>query len=124
MRIRHVVPFIVVVLVMTLGGPARADDDRGSCSGGPSQWRLDVGRESSTTLRLRFEIEGGDPDQEWQLFISDNDHRVYVGTKVSEDNGRLRVGKLTADRAGRDRIEAAGVNLDTGESCSASLTYR
>jgi hypothetical protein len=124
MRIRHVVPFIVVVLVMTLGGPARADDDHGSCSDGPSQWRLDVGRESSTTLRLRFEIEGGDPDQEWQLFISDNDHRVYAGTKVSEDNGRLRVRKLTADRAGRDRIEAAGVNLDTGESCSASLTYR
>ncbi|HEU4355750.1 MAG TPA: hypothetical protein VFT27_09200 [Actinomycetota bacterium] len=126
MRFARGVGMIAVVVSGVLGTvPALGSEDaRGSCSGGPSEWRLTVGRETDRTLRIRFRIEGGEPGQAWQLFISDNGDRVYAGTRVSNDEGRIRVRRLTADRVGRDRIEAAGVNLETGESCSGRVTVR
>jgi hypothetical protein len=126
MRIRSAIPAFSLAVALALGAvPAFGSEDaRGSCSGGPSEWRLKVGRESPSTLRIRFRIEDGDPDQAWQLFISDNGVRVYAGTKVSDDDGRIRIRRLALDRPRRDRIEAAGVNLVTGESCSGRLTYR
>jgi len=115
------------VIVLTLGaGSALADDEvrrHGSCSNGPSEWSLRVSRETSTTLRVRFEIEGGAPDQLWQLFLSDHGTRIFAGSKESDGGGQVRVRKITADRDGTDRIKASGVNLATGESCAGSLTY-
>jgi hypothetical protein len=125
MRIRRIVAaFAVVALVHGVTPALASEDARGSCSGGSSEWRLTVGREDDHTLRIRFRIEDGEPDQAWQLFLSDDGVRVYAGTKVSNDGGGVRVRRLTADRAGRDRIEAAGVNLETGESCSGRVVFR
>ena len=122
---RGIVTFAAVVSVVLGAVPALGSEDaRGSCSGGPGEWRLVVGRETDRTLGIRFRIEEGEPDQAWQLFISDDGDRVYAGTKVSNDEGRIRVRRLTADRAGRDRIEAAGVNLETGGSCSGRDIFR
>lgn len=119
--------WVVGVLVLTLGaGSALADDEvrrHGSCSDGPSGWSLRVSRETSTTLRVRFEIEGGDEGQEWQLFLSDDGTRIYAGSKESDGGGQVRARKITADRDGTDRIKASGVNLATGESCAGSLTF-
>jgi len=118
---------LATALVLTLGaGPALADDEvrrRGSCSDGPSEWRLRVERESSTSLRVRFEIEHGEPDQVWQLFLSDNRTRIYAGSKRSDGGGGLSVRKVTTDRDGADRIKATGVNLATGESCAGVVRY-
>jgi hypothetical protein len=115
---------VVLLLVGAQALPAAAggSDRRGSCDGGPSEWRLRVQREGDSSLRIRFQIEDGEPGQTWQLFLSDNGDRVFAGTKTSRDGGRVRVRRVTADRSDRDRISATGVNLDTGESCSASLT--
>lgn len=112
-------------LVLALGSgtvQARDGDARGSCSGGPSEWRLRVRPDDGSTLRVRFEIRGGEPGQAWQLFVSDNGTRILARTKTSDDDGRVRVRKLTADRSGSDLIRASGVNLETGESCSGSVT--
>ena len=113
---------LVGLLVLMLGaGPALARDEarrHGSCSSGPSEWTLRVEPESSTSLRVRFEIEGGEPDQVWQLFLSDDGTRIYAGSKESDGGGHVRVRKITPDRDGPDRIKATGVNLATGESCA------
>jgi hypothetical protein len=126
MRTR-LLPGLVALLVLTLGaGPVLAQDEvghRGSCSGGPSDWRLRVERASSTSLRVRFEIEHGEPDQVWQLFLSDNGTRIYAGSKESDGEGEVGVRKLTTDRDGRDRVKATGVNLATGESCAGVVRY-
>ena len=118
---------MVGVLVLTLGtGSALADDEvrrRGSCSGGPSEWTLRVEHESSTSLRVRFEIEDGEPEQLWQLFLSDDGTRIYAGSKRSDGGGEVRVRKVTPDRDGSDRIKATGVNLATGESCAGVVRY-
>lgn len=127
MRTRPVAAAVACALAVALAAPAVAHDDvmrrRGSCSGGPSDWKLVVRQETASTLRVKFEIEGGAAGQTWQLFISDNGDRIFAGSKVSGDNGYVRVVREPADRAGADQIKATGVNLVTGESCGGSLTY-
>lgn len=131
MRTRPVTVAVAVAvacaLALTMAAPAAARDDvlrrRGSCSGGPSDWKLVVRQETATALRVKFEIEGGAAGQTWQLFLSDNGDRIFADSRVSGDNGYVRVVRKPADRAGTDQIKASGVNLDSGESCSGSLTY-
>jgi hypothetical protein len=111
------------LLVLALAAPAGANDGEvhGSCSGGPSEFRLRVERDDAS-LRVRFEIEGGEQGQSWQLFMSDDGKRIYAKTKAAGDEGHVRARILTRDRAGRDRIAATGVNLATGESCAGSVS--
>ncbi len=127
MGTRVIAVMLAGALALSAAAPAGASEDRvrrrGSCSGGPSEWKLVVRSESATTLRVRYEIEEGAPGQTWQLFISDNGTRVYAGNKVSDSTGEVRVGRKTADRPGTDLIKATGVNLVTGESCSGSVSY-
>jgi len=111
--------------VLTLAaGPLRAHEGevRGTCSGGPSGYRLRVQPRDDASLRVRFEIEGGDEGESWQLFMSDDGRRIYARTKLSDDEGQVRARTLTRDRAGADRITATGVNLATGESCAGSVS--
>lgn len=127
MGTRVIAVMLVGALSSSVAVPAGASEERvrrrGSCSGGSSEWKLVVRRESASTLRVRYGIEDSAPGQTWQLFISDNGARVYAGNKISDPSGEVRVGRKTADRAGTDLIKATGVNLVTGESCSGSLSY-
>lgn len=126
MRAKHIALSLIAILAIAItAGPVRAHDGEvhGSCSGGPSGFRLRVQPGVGDSLRVRFEIEGDEPGQRWQLFMSDNGARIYARTKVSDDEGRVRVRKATDDRPGRDRISATGVNLDTGESCAGSVSF-
>jgi hypothetical protein len=95
----------------------------GSCSGGPGDWRLRVRRESASTIRVRFEIEHVRPGDSWQLFLSDNGTRIFAGTRVADAGGEVHVIRITADRAGTDRIKGSGVNVTTGGSCDGALTF-
>ena len=107
-------------------GPAVAGDPadrRGSCSGGPGDWRLVVAAESGGTLRVRFRIDHVRPGQSWQIFLSDDGTRFFSGTRVADDEGRVRVARSTWNRAGTDRIAASGVNAVTGTTCEGSLGY-
>jgi hypothetical protein len=118
-------PLVAVLALALLAVPARAGEDevRGTCSGGPGEWRLKVSRESSSRLRVRFEIDHAEPSETWQLFVSDNGVRVFAGSKVADDGGSVRVRTTTADRSGRDRVKATAVNVDSGATCSGSLRY-
>jgi len=118
---------LAAALAASLASPAAASDDRvrrrGECAGGPSEWELIVRQETASTLRVSWEIEGGAQGQTWQLFISDNGDRIYVGSKVSRDGSEVRVRRETADRSGTDLVKASGVNLATGESCGGSVRF-
>jgi hypothetical protein len=94
----------------------------GSCSG-PGHWTLRVGRESTSTLRVRFTVRDADEGDTWQVFLSDDGHRVFAGTRVAGDDGRFRVRTVTRDRAGHDRIDASAIDADTGHSCEGALRY-
>jgi hypothetical protein len=124
---RLIAALVMAGLLLSAASPAVADEDRvrrhGSCSGGPSEWRLIVRQETATTLRVRWEIERGEPNQVWQLFLSDNGTRFYAGTKTSDNDGSVRVRRFTRDRDGSDRIKGSGVNLETGETCYGSVLF-
>lgn len=104
------------------GGGGGGESERGSCSGGPGAWRLSVDRRDGGRLRVRFRIEEAHEDQSWQVFLSDNGVRIFSGTRRTDEHGELRVTKLTANRAGSDRIAASAVNSASGATCSGSVT--
>jgi hypothetical protein len=122
---RRILPLAISVLLLT-AGPAAAGGDsirrEGSCSG-PGEWRLRVSRETSTTIRVRFDVERIDPGDSWQLFLSDNGTRIYSATKVADADGEVHATKITADRSGADRVKGSGVNVTSGGSCQGALRY-
>ena len=70
-----------------------------------------------------FEIDDVPTRQRWQLFLSNDGHRVYSRTKTSRRGGEVRVRILIRNRPGRDRIAASGVNTRTGTTCEGSVRY-
>jgi hypothetical protein len=123
---RRIVAALAVVALLITARPAAAGGDsvrrEGSCSG-PGDWHLRVSRETATTIRVRFDIEHVDPGDSWQLFLSDNGHRIYSATKVAGAGGEVHAKKITSDRAGTDRVKASGVDVTSGGSCDGALTY-
>jgi len=116
---------LALSLTLLISFPAQAVDPverRGDCVNGPGEWRLVVQSEGPGTLRVRFELKDVVSGQTWQLFLSDDGVGIFSGTKVADD-GDLRVRNLTADRAGRDRISASAVNMDSGSTCGGSLRF-
>ena len=95
---------------------------RGDCVGGPGEWRLVVQREGASTLRVRFELKDVVSGQTWQLFLSDDGVGIFSATTTAADDG-LWVRKVTRDRAGRDRISATALNVDSGATCGGSLRF-
>jgi hypothetical protein len=120
-----VLPFTGILLLAAIAAPASAHggEVRGSCSGGPSEYRLRVRQGDGDSLRVRFEIESEGAGERWQVFLSDNGTRIYARTRLSDGDGWIRVRKATEDRDGADRISASGVNLETGESCAGSVSF-
>ena len=94
---------------------------RGACTG-PSEWKLDVREEDGARLRVKLEIEGGRPGQDWHIFLSDNGVGIFSGTRTSGSGGHLEVRVRTTDRSGADAIEAAANNVASGESCTGRVT--
>ncbi len=94
----------------------------GSCSG-PGEWYLRVSRESATALRVRFRIENVRPGDSWQMFLSDNGSGILARTKVADSDGEVRVGTITRDLSGTDRIKGSGVNISASGSCDGAATF-
>jgi hypothetical protein len=118
---------LLLSLALLVAAPAWASDDRGrrhgSCSGGPGHWKLAVHPVTSTTMRIRLDIEDADPGERWQLFLSVDGKRILSVTRRTDAEGDVHAKKVAADRHGSDRIKASGVNIDSGGSCAGSLTY-
>jgi hypothetical protein len=104
----------LISALLLAAGPAVAGGDsirrEGSCSG-PGEWRLRVSRETSTTIKVRFDVERIDPGDSWQLFLSDNGTRIYSATKVAGADGEVHGTK------------GSGVNVTSGGSCQGALRY-
>jgi len=123
-RARLALAVLACVVASMTSSPASATDfvsRSGGCDGGPSVWRLVAVRGDDGYLRLRFRIDTGVAGQEWQIFLSDNGARIASVTRISGEDGFVRLARKTLDRDGIDEVKAAGVNRPTGESCSGYL---
>jgi hypothetical protein len=94
----------------------------GHCDG-TSTSALVVTQYSATSLRVRFAVNNATPGQTWQLFGSDNGHRIFALNRLASPTGTAAVTRYPADQPGSDVIKATGLNSVTGETCSASLTF-
>jgi hypothetical protein len=122
-RHRLAATLIAASVVGIVAMPARADDlvvKYGKCEG-LSRWRLAAERIEDGRLRVVFRIKTGVAGQEWQVYLSDNGERVFAGTRISDDQGIVRVRRLIRDRLGPDEISAAAFNEATGERCAGQL---
>jgi hypothetical protein len=106
--------------------PAMAAGDsvvrQGPCSGA-GQWRIRAGRQSATTIKVRFDIKHVAPGDSWQLFLSDDGVRIYAGSRVADSSGELHVVKVTTDRPGIDRVKGSGVNAVSAGSCVGAVSF-
>ena len=119
---------LVALLALSVPAVANASGDgeakhRGSCSGGPGKWRLTVHPVTESKMRIRFAIDGGKPGERWQLFLSIDGDRIFTDTKRADERGDVHAIERAADKPGSHRIEAAGVNVDSGGSCQGSIRY-
>ncbi len=101
------------------GGDARRE---GSCTG-HSDWRLEVDRRDSNTLRVRFRVEHTPSGKVWEVFLSDNGKRFFAATRTSGSDGEIRVRKNTKDRSGTDHVKGYAYSRATGEVCSGSVAF-
>lgn len=101
------------------GGDARRE---GSCTAN-SEWRLEVDRRDSDTLRVRFRIDHTPSGKVWEIFLSDNGTRFFAATRTSTADGEIRVSKNTNDRSGTDHVKAYAYSRATGEVCTGSVAF-
>jgi hypothetical protein len=101
------------------GGDARHE---GSCTS-HSDWRLEVDRRDSNTLRVRFRIEHTPSGKVWEVFLSDNGTRFFAATRTSSSDGQIRLRKNTKDLSGTDHVKAYAYSRATGEVCSGSVAF-
>jgi hypothetical protein len=94
---------------------------QGSCSGA-ADWKLSLKPEDGGKLRVEFEVEHAKPGQGWAVRITDNRTQIFGGTRTANDLHRFTVRKLTADRAGSDKVRARATNVVTGQACNATAT--
>jgi hypothetical protein len=116
---------LTFALTAALMTPARAEDrarEHGSCSGS-GHWRLVVRRASPSTFRVRFVVRDVEPGHVWQVFLSDDDRRIFAGTRAANADGRFRVRLRSRDRSGRDEIEASAIDGETGASCFGGVWF-
>jgi hypothetical protein len=72
-------------------------------------------------IEVEFEIDHS-PARVWTVRITDNGHRVFLGTRrTSASSDSFTVKRLISNRAGTDRIVVRATNAATGEVCKASL---
>jgi hypothetical protein len=122
MRRKGMLALAIVIMSTSIAaassvGPVAGVARHGACVGGPSSWRLRVTADGAGMLVVRFRLAGGSPGETWNLFLDQNGTGFFAGSRVSDENGLVRVRRPTADLSGEDVIRAAGHDVATGEIC-------
>jgi hypothetical protein len=134
MRAKLLVLVAAVALAVALApvpagaGPAVAGPTvvqrRGLCSDGVSRWSLTVRRaDVPGRLRVRFVVRGASLAS-WQIFLSDNGHRIPGAEKTAGPGGVIRVVRRTRNRLGHDHSAAsANQRVIVGVSCAGQAAF-
>ncbi len=127
-RIPSLSALLLTVVVMAsspaaLASPSVAATVRthGTCSG-PSRWALKINVATSAPLQISFTVSGSAAGQRWNVFMSDNGHGVFAGSRTASSQGTFVVYRKVKDLPGVDKLSVAANNADTGETCQARAT--
>jgi hypothetical protein len=129
---RHVMAIAVVVLALTtlLNADASAGSvvldkvaRHGDCTAA-SSWHLRVVALTTSELRVRFLIVGGEEGQTWNVYLDRDGVGFFAGSRDSGIGGFVKVRRRIADLPGEELIRAAGHNVVTGEVCRGRVRAR
>jgi hypothetical protein len=96
----------------------------GACRFGSADWDLKAQRRAGGRVYVEFEIDDTPRGQRWQLFVAADGRRIAAVTRTSVGLARgVQVSRLIRNRAGRERIRAAGVNPRSGNTCRGRLRF-
>ena len=130
MRRVVVVVWIACILAMLPNPAVSADPStlsrvtrHGDCTG-ISTWQLRVVTLSTSELRVRFLVLGGDEGQTWNVYLDRDGVGYFAGSRESSVGGLVRVRQRIADLPGEEVIRAAGHNVVTGEVCRGRVKAR
>jgi hypothetical protein len=93
--------------------------DRGSCSAG-SKFKLSASRDDGG-IEVQFEIESR-AGETLRVRLLDDGDRFFRGRRTTNAAGKLRIRRVTDNRAGPDHIVARATDAQTGETCVGSVT--
>jgi hypothetical protein len=118
---------VAAIAVVTLFSPSAQATDvvirRGLCGTGPAHWVLAV-RTGLVPgqLYVKFAVRGADPGVRWQVFLSDNGHRLLPTERTTSAAGSFRVVRSIRDRVRRDHIQVTASTPDA-ERCTANVVF-
>jgi hypothetical protein len=102
------------------GGSRAGVTTSGACSG-TALWKLNVHPDNGQ-LQVEFEVQHAKPGQSWTVRMADNGTRIFIGTRTANSQREFKVEKLTANRAGSDKVTAKATNNATGQVCNGTAT--
>ena len=89
-----------------------------------SSWQLRVVALTTSELRVRFLVVGGEEGQTWNIYLDRDGVGFFAGSRESGEGGLVRVRRRIADLPGEELIRAAGHNVVTGEICRGRVRAR
>jgi hypothetical protein len=95
----------------------------GDCTGVGS-WRLRVVSLTTSELRVRFLVIGGEEGQTWNVYLDRDGVGFFAGSRESGAGGLVTVRRRISDLPGEELIRAAGHNVVTGEVCRGRVRAR
>lgn len=115
--------FAVSLLVASPAGAAGGElvQNQGSCTMG-SRWELSIETNSGGGFTSDFDVRDAPVGDRWKIVMRHNGERLFRGSAVTDEDGRLEVEPRIQLQAGPDTVTAKAVNTRTGERCSGSVT--
>ncbi len=124
---------MIVSLAVALAGVATTEVSAGAvmhrsarhgdCTG-VSTWQLRVVTLTTSELRVRFLVIGGEEGQTWNVYLDRDGVGFFAGSRDSGPGGLVPVRKRIPDLPGEELIRAAGHNVITGEVCRGRVRAR
>jgi len=101
----------------------RTVDRAGRCGSSNAHWDLKTKRVAPGKIYVEFEVDSIPRGSHWQLFVSQNGRRIAAVDRRATTSRGVQVSRVVANRDGRDRIRAAGVNPRRGTRCFGHLRF-
>ena len=92
---------------------------RGQCANG-TKTKLEASPENGQ-IEVEYEIDDAAPGERWRIILRKNGKVILRTNARTNAFGEIEVRKLTANAAGRDRIEAVAKRAGGGTTCRLSI---
>lgn len=117
---------LALVATTTTAAQAKGDDAvrrSGTCSGS-THWKLKA-KADDGQVETEYEVDSNKNGQVWKVTLRHDGDVAFTGRRTTQaPSGSFSVERRLPDHAGADVVRASARNVDTGERCSGTLTFK